>query len=389
MTDKKISALASGAPAQAGDEYVVARANFNYKLTGTDLLGLVTSTANTFSAAQTFGTANATTVNATLVDSTNIEATNYKAKDGTAAITISNSSGNVDVATNFNFSGTAARITGDLSNSPAINRLAIQSNVTNGSTNLLLLPNGTATTTAINLSGNSSRTNTAIGTIAQTATSFNIDAGITGTGSYVPVLIVAGGAEAVRVDTSRRVGVGGGAPASEDRLSTIGVLPSGSNNSTAVAAKGTVPSTTTSLAVGVNSSLSTDAASFTVSELNGVRVGFSLGAGSSVTDMMGVKVTSAFVGATNAYGVYSDLAAASGRWNFFANGTARNYFAGGVEVVAGTTTMASGFTHIPAAAGAPTGVPTNPTGNVPMYYDTTNNKIYVYNGSWKATAALT
>jgi hypothetical protein len=58
-TDKKISQLTSGAPAQAGDEYVIARSGANYKLTGTDLLGLVTSTANTFTAAQTFRAASA------------------------------------------------------------------------------------------------------------------------------------------------------------------------------------------------------------------------------------------------------------------------------------------------------------------------------------------
>ena len=52
-TDKKISALTSGAPAQAGDEYVIARSGANYKLTGTNLLALVTSTANTFTATQT------------------------------------------------------------------------------------------------------------------------------------------------------------------------------------------------------------------------------------------------------------------------------------------------------------------------------------------------
>ena len=59
MADTKISALASGAPAQAGDEYVIARAGANYKLTGTNLLGLVTSTANTFTTGQTFRAASA------------------------------------------------------------------------------------------------------------------------------------------------------------------------------------------------------------------------------------------------------------------------------------------------------------------------------------------
>ena len=59
MADTKISALSSGAPAQAGDEYVVARSGANYKLTGTNLIALVTGTANTFTAAQTFRAANA------------------------------------------------------------------------------------------------------------------------------------------------------------------------------------------------------------------------------------------------------------------------------------------------------------------------------------------
>jgi hypothetical protein len=58
-TDQKISQLSSGAPAQAGDEYVIARSGANYKLTGTNLLGLVTGTANTFTAAQTFRAASA------------------------------------------------------------------------------------------------------------------------------------------------------------------------------------------------------------------------------------------------------------------------------------------------------------------------------------------
>lgn len=60
--------------------------------------------------------------------------------------------------------------------------------------------------------------------------------------------------------------------------------------------------------------------------------------------------------------------------------------AGNVYPASGTTTMTDGFFYIPAAAGAPSGVPTAISGRVPMYYDTTNNKFYIYNGAWKSVA---
>jgi len=62
--------------------------------------------------------------------------------------------------------------------------------------------------------------------------------------------------------------------------------------------------------------------------------------------------------------------------------------AGNAYGSAGTAAMTSGFFYIPAATGAPSGVPTTITGRVPMYYDTTNNNFYVYNGAWKKVALL-
>lgn len=57
--------------------------------------------------------------------------------------------------------------------------------------------------------------------------------------------------------------------------------------------------------------------------------------------------------------------------------------AGNIYGVSGTTSMTDGFFYIPSAAGAPSGTPTAVSGHVPMYYDTTNNKFYVYNSAWK------
>jgi hypothetical protein len=123
MADTKISALPSGAPAQAGDEYVIARGGANYKLTGTNLLGLVTGTANTFTATQTFGTADVTT----------LEASNLRALDGTPAATVANSTGVISVSTKIEYAdGTAAAPTvtntGDTDTGmyfPAANEVAV------------------------------------------------------------------------------------------------------------------------------------------------------------------------------------------------------------------------------------------------------------------------
>lgn len=47
------------------------------------------------------------------------------------------------------------------------------------------------------------------------------------------------------------------------------------------------------------------------------------------------------------------------------------------------TTATDGFFYIRSCAGTPTGVPANDaTGRVPLVYDRTNNKLYVYNTAW-------
>jgi hypothetical protein len=67
--------------------------------------------------------------------------------------------------------------------------------------------------------------------------------------------------------------------------------------------------------------------------------------------------------------------------------------AGNVVVGNGTTALAttatSGFLYVRSGAGAPTGVPTVYSGAVPLYADTTNNRLYCYMGGAWRLAALT
>jgi hypothetical protein len=56
------------------------------------------------------------------------------------------------------------------------------------------------------------------------------------------------------------------------------------------------------------------------------------------------------------------------------------------SVVVGNQALATnatdGFLYIPTCAGTPTGTPTAHTGRVAIVFDTTNNKLYIYDGSW-------
>lgn len=47
------------------------------------------------------------------------------------------------------------------------------------------------------------------------------------------------------------------------------------------------------------------------------------------------------------------------------------------------TNATAGFLYLPTCAGTPTGVPATETGTAAAVYDTTANKIWVYNGSWR------
>jgi hypothetical protein len=177
----------------------------------------------------------------------------------------------------------------------------------------------------------------------------------------------------------------GNSQISAGKLELNGAL-AGSTTIYSVLAKQVVQSSVTVAAYNFASQFSTQAASFTLgsfTHFSAAQQTFT--GGSAVTTQIGFSASSGLTGATTNYGFYGNIAASgTARYNLFMGGTAPNYFAGNTYTASGTTTMTDGFFYIPTAAGAPTGVPTAISGRVPMYYDSTNNRFYVYNGAWKS-----
>ncbi len=69
----------------------------------------------------------------------------------------------------------------------------------------------------------------------------------------------------------------------------------------------------------------------------------------------------------------------AGSWGWYADGTLINENASALA-----TNAAVGFFHVASCAGTPTGTPTlGALGRVPVVYDSSANKIYFYNGSWR------
>ena len=94
----------------------------------------------------------------------------------------------------------------------------------------------------------------------------------------------------------------------------------------------------------------TQATSFTLASLGHYKAAFGgLGAGSSITNQYGFQADNSLIGATNNYGFYSNIAAATGRFNFYANGTAANYFAGQTTlngIVSSLSTKTANYTLV-------------------------------------------
>jgi hypothetical protein len=93
--------------------------------------------------------------------------------------------------------------------------------------------------------------------------------------------------------------------------------------------------------IGWRSTLGTVAALYTLSNLRHFQAQQgTFGASSTVTNQEGFRADSSLIGATNNFGFRGLIAAATGRWNLYMDGTAFNYLNGGLAIGTTSTTAA-------------------------------------------------
>lgn len=151
-------------------------------------------------------------------------------------------------------------------------------------------------------------------------------------------------------------------------------------------AVGTTFTGATTNGTGLSVGLTTANTAFTVTNMRGLWIKSpTKGAASTITNLYGIYVEDMTVGGTINAALTTGLGTVhfGGWFDIFANGDIK--LGNDTQGTASTT----GHMYIISVAGAPTGVPAGHTGHVAMEYDSTNNQIYVYNGAWKKTVALT
>lgn len=196
---------------------------------------------------------------------------------------------------------------------------------------------------------------------SSTVGTLSIETDYLSTGTAPVFLVSIQGTEKMRFsDTSGCLALGsattsGGGSGTSIRFANV---ITGATTSVSVLGSPAVQSDVTANARIYVSAPSTVASGFTLSNLQHFYAApAAFGAGSAVTNQYGFAVSAglseatnnygffcpALTGTTTAYGFYSSIASATGRYNFYAGGTAANYFAGSVGIA---TASPLGFLHI-------------------------------------------
>jgi hypothetical protein len=198
----------------------------------------------------------------------------------------------------------------------------------------------------------------------------------------------------MRISSAGGVGIGGTPQADVSFIVTKTIT--GGATTYGIAGSGTVQTDVTTAANVFFANPKTVASAFTLANLTHFNASQgTIGAGSAVTNQFGFLATNTITGATNNFGFYSDIAAGTNRYNFFANGTADNYFAGSVGI--GATANASAILDVqsttkgvrmPNMTTTQKNAIASPAAGL-MVFDTTLAKLSVYSGTaWQTITSV-
>jgi|GEM_PF-2329406 len=104
----------------------------------------------------------------------------------------------------------------------------------------------------------------------------------------------------------------------------------------------------------------------------------------SVADTISIGNTTGATSLTLTSGTGNILLTPTGTAAIIKNNTVKSVVLANAAL---STSATEGFVYIPTSVGNAIGAPTAQTGTVAMEYDTTNNKLLIYNGAWKGATA--
>lgn len=170
-------------------------------------------------------------------------------------------------------------------------------------------------------------------------------------GIYLPttnsVAIAAGASQAARFAPTGEVVIGSTAISTGNSL-TVSRLTTGGTDASSVFISTSIQNDVTTIARAFNTFISTANSNFVLPTLEYFRaeqgIFSNITAGGSVTQQRGFSVGASLIDATNNFGFYGNIPSGTNRWNFYANGTAANYFAG--QTTVGSTLLNLGASNV-------------------------------------------
>jgi len=152
--------------------------------------------------------------------------------------------------------------------------------------------------------------------------------------------------ERMRINNRGEVGIGAASGTGLNLLVAKNIT--GATSAVGVSVSAQAQSDVTTRVSAYQTAISTQASTYTLANLQHFRAAQgTFGAGSTVTNQFGFEAGSSLTGATNNYGFYGNIAIGTGRWNFYAAGTAANLFAGETTFGSNVLMIGTGAVKIP------------------------------------------